>query len=57
MPPQYANVLKHLTNLPNKAEAQPELLEFPKILLDRWSKEKTKKQPTKKKPTKESRKK
>ena len=34
-------MLKHLTHLRRKAEVQPGLLEIPKILLDRWSKEKT----------------
>ena len=37
------DVLKHLTHLQSKAEAQPGLLELPMILLDRWTQEKTKK--------------
>ena len=36
------DVLKHLTHLRSKAEAQPGLLELPMILLDKWMKEKTK---------------
>ena len=39
---------EHLTHLQSKAEAQPELLEFPKILMDKWMKEKTRKESTKK---------
>ena len=38
------DVLKHLTHLRSKAEAQLGLLELPMILVDRWSKEKTRKE-------------